>query len=739
MAFAFARRLMARRRSAGDLDPSDEAEFFNSVDCLFLIRAGELPIQVDHSLAYRHRNRRRYRYRDLTPQELTAVIVLIDQEMFGPWTSSPVTEEISHHLATWRQMVARCCGGRLQIDDRDFLFSRIGENVPMALFLGHRTEYQLEVFVLQTARIRLGFGTNENLATVSPERLKQLAPIIIIEREQALPGEVNAAALDAYLGSDANKELQLLHREGICRVVPSRQLGLGIDFRQLGEVALKTLVEIREQKGFLIALCEHAAMTTDGAAIDRFHLGRARDPLTANILGIPTGSGFMQWAPSGLRCTLAYPTPVQTARSLSETLHSRSYRRLCKQMGEAGVLAALREDAETRGTPVEDVLSQMSRSARSGKKRIETEALNGVYQDDSPWSGVIARVPANCRLRYSILTSKTGNQTVPEFVHRFGRSPRRRKRIAHRARIAWNGGYILNAELVGKLGLPESYIGSPLGLIISEGRVLSPPLFGKPAFIVGDDRSLGIRRVSCAEGLTVRAGRSVTDFPAESRNSPSPGKAPCFYDLLFPGETLPGDGRTIVRLVGNRIMELRTTSSGEDVPVLPVGLLFSFASGDLPDGWTAGRELSLEINGLSGVASAVEAGPMLLEDGEVCIDMEREGWTTLNSIRTQAARLDYLDMRGPKIAIGLDEEGSLAVLAVNGRIRESVGATHIDMAEILKSRGMQSAMGFDPGGSATVVVDGRIMNISPYNRDYERNVYAMEPQPRAVANAVVGY
>ncbi len=96
-------------------------------------------------------------------------------------------------------------------------------------------------------------------------------------------------------------------------------------------------------------------------------------------------------------------------------------------------------------------------------------------------------------------------------------------------------------------------------------------------------------------------------------------------------------------------------------------------------------------------------------------------------------------MRGPKIAIGLDGDGTLTVLAVNGRIRESTGATHVDMAEILKARGVQTAMGFDPGGSATLVVGEETLNISPYNPDYERNVYALPPEPRGVANAVVGY
>ena len=48
-------------------------------------------------------------------------------------------------------------------------------------------------------------------------------------------------------------------------------------------------------------------------------------------------------------------------------------------------------------------------------------------------------------------------------------------------------------------------------------------------------------------------------------------------------------------------------------------------------------------------------------------------------------------------------------------------------------------MGFDHGGSSTLMVGDETLNISPYNRDYERNVYSMPPQPRAVSNAVIGF
>jgi glycosyltransferase involved in cell wall biosynthesis len=734
-AFEFARVLLDHTGRTRDFDSREWVEFYNVVDHLFLVRDGETPIRIDHSLAYRHRNRIRYSYRELTPQELTGVIVSIHNEMFGATTCDEVGNETSHQLADWSSMVARCFGGGVpEIDDRDFLRARLEENVPLALFLGPLTEHELEVFVLQTFRLRLGLGPHDEISNMHARALRRLAPISIIERREVLPGGVGADELERYIADRADGELRILHDLGACHVVSSEQLSLGIDFRQLGRKALAVLDQIREARGFMVALCDQAAMTTDCATLDRFHIGRATDATTASILGISLGAGYVQWSPAGLRATLAYPTPVQTARSLSEILHSRRFVRLSRRRGEKVILDALREDAIARGSNVEVVVARLASSNQTRQQRVETETLNGVYRDDTPWSGVIASVPVHRRpLRYAILSSTAGNKTVPEFVRRFNRSPRRR------AKIAWNGGYILNPELVGKLGLPESYIGSPLGLIISSGRLLSPPLFNKPAFLVGEDGALSIRRVSCASGLRARAGRTTTEMGPDDRNLVEPGDGVCFYDLFFDAETLPGDGRTLVRLVGNRIMEILDTASGENPPALPVGLVFSFPSGTLPRDWEVGRALALGIPGLAGITNAVEAGPLLIDAGKIAIDMEREGWTTRTSILTQAARLDYLDMRGPKIAIGLDDAGALVVLTVNGRIRESVGATHIEMAELLLTRGLQTAMGFDPGGSATLVVGGETLNISPYNRQYERNVYSLPPEPRGVANAVVGY
>jgi hypothetical protein len=61
------------------------------------------------------------------------------------------------------------------------------------------------------------------------------------------------------------------------------------------------------------------------------------------------------------------------------------------------------------------------------------------------------------------------------------------------------------------------------------------------------------------------------------------------------------------------------------------------------------------------------------------------------------------------------------------------------MAQILLKSGVKKAMGFDPGGSSTLVVDNEVMNISPYNKDYEKDIYSLKPEPRFVSNIIMAW
>jgi exopolysaccharide biosynthesis protein len=159
----------------------------------------------------------------------------------------------------------------------------------------------------------------------------------------------------------------------------------------------------------------------------------------------------------------------------------------------------------------------------------------------------------------------------------------------------------------------------------------------------------------------------------------------------------------------------------------------------MPAWLTENKPIGFLFSELSGVEHAIEAGPMLMRHGKSAIDMEKEGWKSQHSQRTQAARVDLENLRGPKIAAGLDREHNLYIVTINGRIRESVGATHQDLVRILRKYNIVSAMGFDPGGSVSLVVDDRMLNIPPYNQSYETNIYSAPPQPRAISNVIIGW
>ncbi|UCH14817.1 MAG: phosphodiester glycosidase family protein, partial [Bacteroidales bacterium] len=363
------------------------------------------------------------------------------------------------------------------------------------------------------------------------------------------------------------------------------------------------------------------------------------------------------------------------------------------------------------------------------------EYLSGIYSDKLPWNGVYAKVNVNNPTqKWVFRTLSSDNQTkkVTKLANEFN------KATGNNVKIAWNGGYILNPELVGKLGLPESYIGSPLGLLVSDKKIVSPPLYNKAALLIYDNGKIDIKKANSNNGISVSRGKTRVNFTRENYNLISPGQEPCYYDLMFKKEEIITKNRVVIRLAGNVIKDI--IKDREKVKIIPVGLTLSFPENKFPPGFDElEAEVDLKVGDIKNIVHAVEAGPLLVDNGAVAINMEDEGWTTMNSIHTQAARLDYTDMRGPKIAAGLDKEGNLLVLTVNGRIRESVGATHVDMAEIMVKLGAEKAMGFDPGGSSTLVVNNNALNISPYNKDYEKNNYSLPPEPRAVSNAIIGY
>ena len=719
--------------------------YYNAIDDIFKYVDGELAIRHDHALAYRHRNKKSYAYQAFTYQEVTGLVNMIYNDVFKPQDLADLTLA-PQFFADWELALFQLTNSKyLGIDDRKILTKNLKKNVPKGYFPGRYIKHELEYFVLQPIRAQLELTIQEELtAQILKARGQELEKVYIFIHEPRITKWFSSANIKEYLESGKEPELGLLYKQGVVQIIETKQWSEGVHFPQMGARAIRILRDIKESNGFIITNGEYAAMMTDIIEIDHFHIGKVLYEMTAKIMGIPKDSGFIQFVPAGVRTTLAYPTPIQTAKDFETVLKSDLYNDIRDKIGEKELLDAISKDAIENGTPIEKLLEQLKRQMKDDKtiEKVKSSFAGGVYQDGLPWSGVLAEIDMkenNWKFAAHIANKEPKN--VPALVNEY----KKKYNNSNKIELAWNGGYILNPELVGKLGLPETYIGSPLGLLIMDSKVFCPPLFNKPAFIIYKNGHVDIRKVNSRAGFTIK-GHSNLVFTAANYNKHS-GSEPCYYDLSYPNETIQGNGNTIIRIAGNTVKQIIKTKAKETVDIIPVGITLSvplelFSSTIFEVGKPVDIELmEPEKNPYrwDDISYAIEAGPMLIDKGKQILNMEEEGWKTTNSIKTQAARLDFTDMRGPKIAVGITYEGKLMVLMVNGRIRESVGATHFDMADILLKYGMDKAMGFDPGGSSTLVVDGKVMNISPYNKNYEKDIYSLPPEPRFVANTILGW
>ena len=721
-------------------------DYYNAVDDIFKYVEGEYKIRHDHSFAYRHRNKKHFAYQDFTYQEITGLINMIYNAVFKP-QKRPDRTLAPQFFADWELALFQLTNSKfLGIDNRKILTEKLKLNVPKGYFPGRYIKHELEYFVLQPLRAQMGLSIEEELTLdILKNKSVGLQKVYIFVHEPRITKWFSSSDIKRYLQQGPEQELKLLYKEGIINVVETKQWSEGVHFPQMGEKAIKILRKIKEADGFLIANGEHAAMMTDIIEIDHFHIGKVRHTMTSQVMGIPKGSGFIQFVPAGVRTTLAYPTPIQTSKDFDQVLNSELFKSLKNHYGEKKLFNFLKKDAVQNGTPIDQLLFQINQKIKGGvsHKKVDASYVGGVYEDGLPWSGILAKIDTK-KHAWNFIAHIASNKpkNVPSLIDEFKKENNFDKRIE----LAWNGGYILNPELVGKLGLSETYIGSPLGLLIINGKIACPPLFNKPAFIIYKNGEVDIQLVNSSNGFNIIGKESEMKFSPTNYNIHS-STDPCYYDLSYTQKTIKGDGNIIVRIAGNEVKQILKTKKGEMVTLFPVGLTLSIPLSHFSSALFQ-QEKSIHIQMCKGknsnidwknISYAIEAGPLLLENKKSKIDMKKEGWKTDNSIKTQAARLDFTDMRGPKIAVGISGKGSIMVLMINGRIRESVGATHKNMAEIMHQFGIEKAMGFDPGGSSTLVIDGEVMNISPYNKKYEENIYSLPPEPRFVANAIMGY
>jgi exopolysaccharide biosynthesis protein len=124
----------------------------------------------------------------------------------------------------------------------------------------------------------------------------------------------------------------------------------------------------------------------------------------------------------------------------------------------------------------------------------------------------------------------------------------------------------------------------------------------------------------------------------------------------------------------------------------------------------------------------VQAGPLLIRDGSVCVDdSDREGFSS----GAGQFDSDITVGRYPRCALGVADGELLAVCCDGRRSGVDAGLELGELARLMLSLGAREAINLDGGGSATLVHRGHLLNRPYSNHDQPA------PKSRAVVTALL--
>lgn len=257
--------------------------------------------------------------------------------------------------------------------------------------------------------------------------------------------------------------------------------------------------------------------------------------------------------------------------------------------------------------------------------------------------------------------------------------PRTVRQLASGASIALNAGYFDTSTF------------DAIGYLLIDGGLLSLPSRNR-ASIAFSDAGAAIARLSASISLHTSLGLiEVGNIASGVGVLSTPGALAGRPDM---GVLLVRDGVVLENKIGPR----QVPSSGDSYALVYPPTNRQLALLDTGD--RVFLDTRIEPSVFDQARYAVEAGPLLLEDGLPAYEPGLEGFATGQRI---------LDGLTQQAAVGIDADGSiLLVVAETMRAGELIG--------LFQSLGASEAMRLDSGSSTTLVIDGDVVNRSSERR-----------------------
>ena len=249
-------------------------------------------------------------------------------------------------------------------------------------------------------------------------------------------------------------------------------------------------------------------------------------------------------------------------------------------------------------------------------------------------------------------------------------------------------------------GLYFASDGRPLGLLAIDGRLISEPYANRTAIGIKPGEIV-IGQVGMNGSVILGDGR---EFAVSGINRPRLTDELIIYTPDY-GETSRTNVWGVDLIVVGDVVVDKVTGQA---PIPAYGYVVSGhgAARDFLNQVTVGDRITVELK-LSpdwleqGFVHIIGGGPRLVKGGQVYITAEEE--------RFQA---DIAASRAPRTALGVTADRKLLIVTVNGRQPGvSVGMTLEELAELMIELGAVDAMNLDGGGSTTMVIRDRVLNI----------------------------
>jgi len=237
--------------------------------------------------------------------------------------------------------------------------------------------------------------------------------------------------------------------------------------------------------------------------------------------------------------------------------------------------------------------------------------------------------------------------------------------------------------------------GSPLGMIVIDGKLISAPLPKRTVFAISRNGQPVIAAFEF-NGRVLTEDRTALWVSAVNR-PPHAGGVAVYTPEYGPLTPDLGVGALVRNDVIQAFFNGRTLIPDDGYVLTANRADAALLTGHLTLGGQV--TLRLQVSPDVEVLSALGGGPRLVKDGRAQVPFAWE-WFTLR----------FHDTRAPRTAVGITAARKLLFVTVDGRSTRNTGMTLRELAALMVQLGAVEAMNLDGGGSATMVVGGRIVN-----------------------------